>query len=223
MIDGLIGKKIGMAHIFQEDGTVVPVTAIEAGPCVVTQVKSKVTDGYEAVQVGFGHAKNLNKPEKGHLKGLDPVNILREFKVSGADKFEVGQKIDVSIFKEGQLVDVIGKSRGMGHAGVVKRHHFKGGKKTHGASDRVRRSGAIGSTTQPGHVLKGLRMAGHMGDARVTVQNIKVVKVDAEKNVLLLKGTLPGARNGILLIQHATKGSAPRKTIVVKKAADKKA
>ena len=194
-----------MTQVFREDGTVVPVTVVEAGPNYVTQVKTVARDGYEAVQLGFGAARRLNKPERGHLKGLPLLRHLREVPATDVSAVQVGQKVDVSIFKPGDRVDVVGISRGMGFAGVVKRHHFGGGPRTHGQSDRHRAPGSIGSTTTPGRVFKGLRMAGHMGAARVTVQNLEVVQVDPARNLLLIKGAVPGARNGLLIIKKAVK------------------
>ncbi len=206
MIIGILGKKIGMTQVFNADGTVDAVTAIEAGPCVVTQIKTVANDGYEAVQLGFGHAKRLNSPQKGHLKGVGLFKHLREFRVSDTSSIQLGQRVDVSLFKEGDLVDITGISKGKGFAGVVKRHHFAGGPKTHGQSDRQRHPGSIGSTTFPGRVFKGMRMAGHMGSERVTVQKLKVVRADPERNLLLVKGAVPGARNGLLLIKKSAKG-----------------
>ncbi len=206
MIPGMIGKKIGMTQLFRDNGETV-VTVIEAGPCFVTQIKTEEKDGYNAVQLGFGEAKRLNSPQKGHLKGVGLFKYLREFRVEDVSSFKLGQKVDVDIFKPGDLVDVIGTSKGKGFAGVVKRHHFAGGPKTHGQSDRHRAPGSVGATTSPGRVLKGTRMAGHMGDDRVTVRNIEVVDVDSARNVLLVKGAVPGGRNGLLLIRKAVKGS----------------
>ncbi len=206
MFPGVIGKKIGMTQLFREDGETV-VTAIEAGPCVVTQVKTKEKDGYNAVQLGFGEAKRLNSPEKGHLKGIGLFKHLREFRVGDVSGFAPGQKVDVDIFKPGDLVDVIGTAKGKGFAGVVKRHHFAGGPKTHGQSDRHRAPGSVGATTFPGRVLKGTRMAGHMGDVRVTVRNLRVVEVDPARHLLLVEGAVPGGRNGLVLIRRAVKGS----------------
>ena len=196
-----MGRKLGMTQVFGEDGNAVPVTVIEAGPCYVTQVKMTETDGYEAVQLGFGEAKRLNAPERGHLKGVPPLRHLREFKAEDLVELEVGQKIDVGLFEPGERVDVIGTSKGKGFAGVVKRHHFKGGPKTHGQSDRWRAPGSSGSTTTPGRVLKGTRRAGRMGGERVTVRNLEVVRVEPERNLLLLRGAVPGARTGLLLIR----------------------
>jgi len=196
-----MGRKLGMTQVFSEDGNAVPVTVIEAGPCYVTQIKTAETDGYEAVQLGFGEAKRLNAPERGHLKGVPPLRHLREFKAEDIAELEVGQKIDVGLFEPGERVDVIGTSKGKGFAGVVKRHHFKGGPKTHGQSDRWRAPGSSGSTTTPGRVLKGTRRAGRMGGERVTVRNLEVVRVEPERNLLLLRGAVPGARTGLLLIR----------------------
>ena len=191
--------------MFGEDGKVVAVTAIEAGPCFVTQVKRVDKDGYDAVQLGFGTAKRLNQAEKGHLKKVGMLRHLREFEASDIDSIEVGERVDASLFEPGDLVDVIGISKGKGFAGGVKRHHFAGGPKTHGQSDRHRAPGSIGATTTPGRVLKGLKMAGHMGDERVTVRRLKVVEADAERNLLLVRGAVPGAKNGLLTIRKATK------------------
>ena len=204
MISGIIGRKIGMTQIFQENGRVEAITAIEAGPCFVTQVKRVAKGGYDAVQLGFGTAKRLNLPEKGHLKNVGLLKHLREFEVSDIDSIEVGQKVDASIFEPGDLVDVTGISKGKGFAGVVKRHHFAGGPKTHGQSDRHRAPGSIGATTSPGRVFKGKRMAGHMGDERVTVRRLKVVEADPERNLLLVHGAVPGAKKGLVIIRKST-------------------
>lgn len=205
MIQGTIGRKIGMTQLFRDDGEVV-VTAIEAGPCFVTQVKTEGKDGYNAVQLGFGEAKQLNSPEKGHLKEIGQFEHLREFSVDDVGSVKVGQKIDVDMFKPGDLLDVTGISKGKGFAGVVKRYHFAGGPKTHGQSDRHRAPGSIGATTSPGRVLKGTRMAGHMGDRRVTARNLKLLEVDSARHLLLVKGAVPGARKGLLLIKKAGGG-----------------
>lgn len=205
MIEGIIGKKLGMAQAFRNDGHLEPITAIEVGPCAVTQVKSDEKDGYTALQLGFGRAKKISSPEKGHLKGLEPFRYLREFRAASVDGIKVGDKVDASLFKAGDLVDVTGVSRGKGFAGVVKRYHFKGGPKTHGQSDRTRHPGAIGSTTYPGRVWKGTRMAGHMGHDQVTVHNLEVFQANADRNLLLLRGAVPGARNGLVLIKKSAR------------------
>lgn len=205
MVTGIIGRKLGMTQAFREDGRVEAVTAIEAGPCFVTQVKRAVKDGYDAVQLGFGTAKRLNQPEKGHLGKLGLLKYLREFEASGIDAIEVGQRVDASMFEPGEVVDVAGTSKGKGFAGGVKRHHFAGGPKTHGQSDRHRAPGSIGATTTPGRVFKGLRMAGHMGNERVTVRRLTVVEADPERNLLLLKGSVPGPKNGVLTIRKSTR------------------
>jgi large subunit ribosomal protein L3 len=205
MIHGLIGRKIGMTQLFQEDGEVV-VTAIEAGPCFVIQVKTEAKDGYNAVQLGFGEAKALSSPKKGHVKDIGQLKHLREFQVDDVKSVQVGQKVDADMFKPGDLIDVIGISKGKGFAGVVKRHHFAGGPKTHGQSDRHRAPGSIGATTSPGRVFKGLRMAGHMGDARVTQRNLKVLNIDLARHLILVRGAVPGARKGLLLIKKAGGG-----------------
>lgn len=202
MTQGMIGRKIGMTQLFREDGEVV-VTAIEAGPCFVTQVKTEAKDGYSAVQLGFGETKRLNSPQKGHLKDVGQLRYLREFDVEDVKSVQVGQRIDVDMFKTGDLINVIGVSKGKGFAGVVKRHHFAGGPKTHGQSDRHRAPGSIGATTSPGRVLKGTRMAGRMGNRRVTARNLKVIDVDLARHLLLVKGAVPGAKKGLLLIKKA--------------------
>ena len=202
MLQGFLGKKIGMTQIFREDGRVVPVTVIEAGPCVVTQVKTKETDGYEAVQLGFGEVKRRNKPLSGHLKDSRLCRFLREVAADNTSEFEVGQTISVDIFQAGEKVDIIGRSKGRGFAGVMKRWGFKGGPKTHGQSDRARAPGSIGGGTTPGKVYKGLKMAGHMGNRRITVKGLEVVEVDAERNLLLIKGGIPGATNSLVQIRR---------------------
>jgi large subunit ribosomal protein L3 len=171
----------------------------------VTQVKTQEKDGYGAVQMGFEETKRLNKPARGHLKNLPSLKVLREVRTTNVSNFQVGQKLNVAAFSTGDMVDVIGVSKGKGHAGVVKRYHFKGGKKTHGQSDRMRRPGSSGATTTPGRVLRGLRMAGQMGNKRVTVLNLEVVTVDPERNLLAVKGAVPGANSGVLFIRKARK------------------
>ncbi len=216
MITGILGRKIGMTQVFLEGGKVVPVTAIEAGPCVVTQIKSAAKEGYDAVQLGFGETKRLNKPEKGHLGKLGLYKHLREFRTSDLAGVEIGQKVTVEMFQAGEKVDVVGTSKGRGFAGGVKRHGFAGGPKTHGQKDRHRAPGSIGGGTDPGKVWKGLRMAGHMGNARVTIRGLKVVQTNPDKNLLLVEGAVPGARNGLVMIKK-TKGGAPPKDLPKKK------
>ena len=203
MIQGIIGRKIGMTQVFQEDRTVAQVTAISAGPCIVTQIKTMKKEGYDAIQLGFGDAKRLNSPQKGHLKKVGMFKHLREFMVDDIESVQIGQVIDVSIFKPGDFVDVTGISKGKGFAGVVKRHGFAGGPKTHGQSDRHRAPGSIGATTSPARVLKGMKMAGHMGNERVTVRRLKVVEADAERNLLLVRGAVPGAKNRLVTIRKS--------------------
>ncbi len=202
MIQGIVGRKIGMAQLFQDGGEVV-VTAIEAGPCFVTQIKTEAKDGYDAAQVGFGEAKRLNSAQKGHLKDVGRFKYLREFDMEDIESAQVGQKLDVNMFKSGDLVDVTGTSKGKGFAGVVKRYHFAGGPKTHGQSDRHRAPGSIGAGTNPGRVFKGTRMAGHMGNRRVTVRNLKVIDVDLARHLVLVEGAVPGSNKGLLLIKKA--------------------
>jgi large subunit ribosomal protein L3 len=205
MFSGIIGKKIGMTQLFQENGETVAVTAIQAGPSVVTQIKSRDRDGYDAIQMGFIENKvkqsKLNSPEIGHLQGLENIRYLREFRTDDISSVKHGDKVDVGFLKHGDLVNVIGLSKGRGFAGVVKRHHFAGGPKTHGQTDRHRAPGSIGATTFPGRVLKGKRMAGHMGNRGVTARNIEVIQADPERNLLLVKGTVPGANGGLLVIE----------------------
>ncbi len=203
MLQGFLGKKIGMTQIFREDGRVVPVTVIQAGPCVVTQVKTKETDGYEAVQLGFGDVKRRNKPESGHLKNSRLSRYLREVATDGTSAFEVGQTIGVDIFEAGEKVDVIGTSKGRGFAGVMKRWNFGGGPRTHGQSDRARAPGSIGGGTTPGKVYKGLKMGGHMGNRRITVKGLEIIEIDTERNLLLVKGGIPGATNSLVQIRRA--------------------
>jgi len=208
---GIIGKKVGMTQVFDEQGEVVPVTVIEAGPCFVAQIKTVERDGYTAVQLGFEETKpkRLTQPQLRHLQksNLPPLRYLRELQVSVDELADVeeGQKVTVDIFEKGEMVDVIGTSKGRGFAGVVKRHGFSGGPKTHGQSDRHRAPGSIGACTTPGRVFKGMRMAGRMGGERVTAQDLEVVLVDPERNLLAVKGSVPGAKNGLLLIQQARK------------------
>lgn len=203
--EGLLGRKLGMSQIFEEGGLVRAVTAIQAGPCTITQLKTPEKDGYSAVQIGFNEAKKLNKPETGHLKNVPLLRTLREVRLNGTDAYQQGQQMDASLFEVGELVDVVGTSKGKGFAGGVKRHHFRGGPKTHGQSDRHRAPGSVGATTTPGRVYKGQRMAGHLGDVRVTVQNLKVVEVDPDRNLLLVEGAVPGANNGLVFIRKAVK------------------
>jgi large subunit ribosomal protein L3 len=267
MINGLLGRKIGMTQIFAESGMVVPVTVIEAGPCIVTQLKTQATDGYEAVQIGFGTAKRATRPMLGHLGhslpqleaqrkaqqrkraqareaarargesaveatteaqaeeaeagssartpgergqgrkrgrqggGLGPFQVLREVEPLGDEPMTIGQVFDAGIFAVGEEVDVIGTSKGKGFAGVMKRHGFHGGQRTHGQSDRMRAPGSIGAGTTPGRVLKGTRMAGRMGHARRTVKALEVVQADPSRNLVLVKGSIPGPNGGIVLIR----------------------
>ncbi len=198
-----------MTQIFDERGDVVPVTVIEAGPCFVVQKKTMEQDGYQAVQLGFEEVepKRLTKGQLGHLRrgNIPPLRYLREIRISEKDEYEEGQKITVSIFDVGDRVDVVGISKGRGFAGTVKRHGFHRQPKTHGQSDRQRAPGAIGSTTKPGRVYKGKRMGGHMGNVQVSAQNLQVVLVDPERNLLAVKGAVPGARGGLVVIKEARK------------------
>ncbi|NQT29079.1 MAG: 50S ribosomal protein L3 [Candidatus Saganbacteria bacterium] len=201
----LLGKKIGMTQVFDEGGNMVPVTVIEAGPCVVTQLKTTQNDGYDAIQIGFGSLKKINKPKKGHLKGSSS-RYLREFRVSKPLEYKVGQEIKLEIFKPGDILAVSGISIGKGFAGTIKRHHYARGPMSHGSKSH-RIPGSIGGGTTPGRVYKGKGMAGRMGGERVTVPNLSVVNIDKAKNIILLKGAVPG-KPGNLLELHKV-GSAP--------------
>ncbi|MGH2428250.1 MAG: 50S ribosomal protein L3 [Candidatus Limnocylindria bacterium] len=203
---GLIGRKLGMTRIFAEDGSVVPVSVIEAAPNTVTRLRTPERDGYAAMQLGAGSAKRPTKPTAGQFKHLGKEQQrprhVREVRLAETDGFEVGQQLDVNLFEAGELVDVTGVSKGHGFTGVVARHHYRRGPKSHG-SDHHRAPGSIGAGTYPGRVWKNTGMPGHMGDQRVTVKKLKVVKVDPERNLILVKGAVPGARNGLLLVQKA--------------------
>lgn len=208
MFKGLLGKKIGMTQIFDENGIAIPITVIEAGPCYVTQLRSQERDGYTAVQIGFDEVKpgRITNGEKGHLKrnNLPPLRFLREFRVKNPQVSE-GEKVTVEQFALGELVDVVGTSKGRGFAGGVKRYGFGGGPKTHGQSDRMRAPGSHGSGTTPGRVFKGAKGPGHMGNDRVTVSNLKVAFIDVERNLIGVKGAIPGARGGLVMIKDARK------------------
>ncbi len=207
MIEGILGRKLGMLQIFDGDGNVVPVTVIEAGPCQVIQVKTEQRDGYSSIQLGFGAVKRVNSPMRGHLRRQGPFRYLQEFKTDDAASYNVGDRVSVDIFQPGERVDVVGTSKGRGFAGVVKRHGFHGGPKTHGQSDRHRSPGSIGATTTPGRVVKGLKMAGHMGHERVTTLNLEVVEVNAARGVLMIKGSVPGPTGGLVRVRHAVKAA----------------
>jgi large subunit ribosomal protein L3 len=196
----ILAKKIEMSQRFKEDGTVVPVTLVEAGPCIVTQIKTKDKEGYTAIQLGFDQKKKITKPIAGHLKDLGNLKYLREFRIDDSSAYERGKSIDASVFAPGDIVEVIGFSKGRGFAGVVKRYHFHGHPASHGHKDQLRMPGSIGSRRQ-GPVQKGKRMAGHMGDAQITVKNLEIVEVNKENNTLAIKGAVPGARNALLMIQ----------------------
>ncbi len=204
---GLIGRKIGMSQVFAENGDAVPVTVIEAGPCYITQVKTLERDGYEAAQIGFEtkKEKQTTRPLQGHFKKakVEPQRIVQEVAVADIEACEPGQLVGTDIFETGELVDVTGYIKGRGFQGVVKRHGFRGGDKTRGQSDRWRHPGSIGQSATPSKVFKGTRMGGRMGNKRVTVRNLQVVGVDAEKHILLVKGAVPGHRNGYVLIKRA--------------------
>jgi large subunit ribosomal protein L3 len=199
----LIGRKVGMTQVFQADGTMIPVSVVFVEPNTVTRVRTPERDGYTAVQLGIEQSGKLTKPELGQLKDLPKVAVIKEFRLEGSDEaFTVGQKFDVTMFEPGDIVDVSGVSKGKGFSGHIKRHHFKRGPKTHG-SDHHRAPGSIGPGTTPGRVYKGMRMAGHLGNQMATVKKLRVVRADAERNLLLVKGAVPGAPNGLLLVKKA--------------------
>lgn len=206
---GILGRKVGMTQIFDEKGEVVPVTVIEAGPCYVTQKKTLEQDGYTAIQVGVEETKSkrLTKGQLGHLEkaGLPPLRHLREVRLSDVDEYEIGQKLTVAMFELGERVDVVGTSKGRGFAGTIKRHNFSRQPKTHGQSDRERAPGSIGAMMSPSRVFKGTRMAGHMGMAQVTSQNLRVILVDPERNLLAVRGSVPGANGGLVLVKQSRK------------------
>ena len=215
MVTGILGKKVGMTQVFREDGSVQPVTVIKAGPCVVVQAKTAGKDGYEAVQLGLVEDRpaKVTKPLAGHFKkaGVPPTRVRREVKLApGGDALKPGDRVLASVFSSGDQVDVIGVSRGHGFQGVVKRHHFRGGAATHGSMFH-RAPGSIGASSYPSRVIKGMRAAGRMGAERVTVRNLRVERVDAEKNLLVLRGAVPGARGGYLIIRKAL---GPRRVTV---------
>ncbi len=207
MVTGLIGKKVGMTQLFGPDGVVHPATVLKAGPCVVAQVKTAGKDGYEAVQLGLVEAgkHKENKPTEGHFKkaGVPPTRVRREVRIKvGGETPKAGDQVNVSMFADGERVDVIGTSRGKGFQGVVKRHHFKGGRASHGSMFH-KAPGSIGASSYPSRVVKGMRMGGHMGDAQVTIRNLKVLKVDADNNLLLVEGPVPGGPNSVVVIRKA--------------------
>lgn len=203
-VHGILGKKIGTTQVFHGDGRSDCVTAIQAGPCTVTLVKTAGKDGYESVQLGFEPVKRLNKPQAGHLKRAgQQFRYLREVGVDDVSEVEIGQSIDASLFESGDQVEAIAYSKGRGFQGGVRRYNFKGGPKTHGQSDRHRAPGSIGAGTTPGRVIKGLRMAGHMGNARTTARGLEIVQADPERNLLFIRGSVPGARNSLVIIRKA--------------------
>lgn len=206
---GILGKKIGMTQIFTEHGEVIPVTVVEAGPVVVTQIKTTENDGYTAIQVGFQDAKekSLNKPQKGHLAAANTLKKhLKEFRVDSVEEYTVGQEIKADLFAAGELIDVTGISKGKGFQGPIKRHGQSRGPETHG-SRYHRRPGSMGACSYPGRVFKNKKLAGHMGSVKVTVQNLEVVRVDADKNFILVKGAIPGAKGSVVTIKEAVKVS----------------
>jgi large subunit ribosomal protein L3 len=213
-MQGILGKKVGMTQLFDESGAAVPVTIIEAGPCYVTQVKTVDTDGYHAVQLGFEEVaeRKLTKGERAHLKQANAPSLrhLREFRYDEAPSLALGEIVKADIFQEGDVVDVTGVTKGRGFTGAVKRWNFRGGPKTHGQSDRHRAPGSRGSGTTPGHTFPGIKSPGHYGNERVTVQNLKVALVDAERNLIAVRGAIPGARNGLVMVRTAVKKKTPK-------------
>jgi large subunit ribosomal protein L3 len=200
---GLIGRKVGMTQVFQDDGTMVAVSVVAIQPNTVTRLRTTARDGYTAVQLGTEVVDKLTKPETGQLKDLPKVKTIREFRIDDIDSFEVGQAVNLGdVFTAGDEVDVTGVSKGKGTAGVIKRHNFRRGPKTHG-SDHHRAPGSIGPGTTPGRVYRGMKMSGHMGDETVTIKKVRVVRTDPERNLLLVKGSLPGARGGLILVKKA--------------------
>jgi large subunit ribosomal protein L3 len=207
-MDGLLGRKVGMTQIFADNGRVQAVTVIEAGPCVVTHLKTPEKDGYSAVQLGYGEHRHINKPEAGHLKAAGAAHLRHLVELrqdDGAADYALGQQVTVGLFQPGDEVDVTGTSKGKGFAGVVKRHHFRGGPKTHGQSDRHRAPGSIGPGTTPGRVYKGARMAGRMGNERCTVQRLLVVGRDDERNLLLVRGSIPGPAGRLVIVRRSAR------------------
>ena len=209
MQKGIIGKKIGMTQIFDDKGNVVPVTVIEAGPCVVVQKKTVENDGYAAVQIGFGDvtAKHLTKPEQGHFAKADvaPKRTLREFRLADCDSYNVGDIVKADVFAVGDHVDVVGTSKGKGYAGAIKRWNHHRLKETHGTGPVARHAGSLGACSTPSRVYKGMKAAGHLGCERVTVQNLDVVKIDVENNLIAIRGAVPGPRGGIVMISDSVK------------------
>jgi large subunit ribosomal protein L3 len=206
---GIIGRKVGMTQLFDESGVVVPVTVIEAGPCYVTQVKSQDTDGYNAVQLGYEEVpeRKLTKGQKGHLKKANTPTVrrLREFRSATPVELALGDVVKADIFQDGEIVDVVGISKGRGFAGAVKRFGFRGGPATHGQSDRHRAVGSRGAGTTPGHTFPGTRGPGHYGNERVTVQNLKIALVDADRNLIAVRGAIPGPRGGLVVVRESVK------------------
>ncbi len=215
---GIVAKKLGMTQVFLEDGSVVPVTVAEATPCTVVQKKTKEKDGYNALQLGFlpKNSQRVNKPLSGHFKkaGANSYYHLKEFRVEKVEGFELGQEVTLKLFKPGDVVDVIGLSKGKGFAGVIKRHGFHGSPGSHGTHEYFRHGGAVGQHSYPARVFKNLRMPGHLGNRRVTLQNIKVLDVKEDQNLILLRGGIPGGRHGLVLIRSATKSKT---TLIEKK------
>src|SRR3977135_2155864 len=209
MIQALLGRKLGSTRLFDENGVVTASTLVEAGPCFITQLRTPEVDGYIAVQLGFGEARGPTKPKRDHRKNAGSperqgLASLREVPADSLDDLELGARVDASMFARGEIVDVIGTSKGKGFGGVVKRYHFSGGPKTHGQSDRWRHSGSVGSGTTPGRTFQRLRMAGHMGDVRVTVKNLRILSVDPERNLVALRGAIPGPNGGLIMIRKKT-------------------
>ena len=211
-IKGILGTKLGMTQVFDEDNRVIPVTVVEAGPCVVTQIRTTETDGYTAIQIAYGDIdpRKAKKPQQGHFKkaGVTPRRYVTEIRMDDVSGYEIGQDVTVDIFEGIKFVDVTGTSKGKGYAGAMKRHGFAGQGASHGNQAAHRRVGGIGACATPGRVFKGTRMAGRMGNDRVTTQNLKIQKIDADSNLLIIKGAIPGVRGGVVTVKTAVKGGA---------------
>ena len=206
-VKGILGRKLGMTQVFDDAGHAVPVTVLEAGPCRVAQIKLPERDGYAAIQMAFGDARKINKPEAGHLAkaGLEGARYLVELRMDDTSDYQLGAEIRADVFEAGELVDVVGVSKGKGFAGGMKRHNFSGLSKTHGTQRKHRSPGAIGACATPARVFKGTRMAGHMGHVRVTTLNLKIIKADSQRNLLLLRGAVPGPRGGLVMVRSAVR------------------
>ena len=204
-IKGILGRKIGMTQVFDDEGHAIPVTLVEAGPCKIAQVKTPETDGYHAVQLAFGEPRRVNKPMIGHFKkaNIDPTRTIVELRLEESGAYELGSEIKADLFEAGEIVDVIGVTKGKGFAGAIKRHHFSGLSATHGTEKKHRSPGSIGACATPARVFRGMRMPGHMGHVRVTTLNLKVIRADPERNLMLIRGAVPGPKGGLVMVRSA--------------------